>query len=55
MLYKKEYIENNKKLKEENKRLKEMIKEVLEYLDNSNMSWIDKNEIAVRLKDSDKE
>lgn len=35
-------------------RLNNIIKEVLEYLDNSNMSWIDKNEIAVRLKGSDK-
>lgn len=32
-----------------------IINEVLEYLDISNMSFVDKNEIAIRLKGSDKE
>lgn len=31
MLYKREYIENNKKLKEENKRLNNIIDEIREY------------------------
>ena len=35
--------------------LGDRINEVLEYLDNSNMSFVDKNEIAIRLKGSDKE
>lgn len=43
------------KLYEEIGELQERIDETLEYLDNSNMSFVDKNEIAIRLKGSDKE
>lgn len=32
MLYKREYIENNKKLKEENKQLKDTIRKVIKYI-----------------------
>ncbi len=35
MLYKREYIENNKKLKEENKQLKDTIKKAIEYIKNT--------------------
>lgn len=46
MIYKKD---------KEIERLKKCKNEVLEYLNISNMSFIDKNEIAIRLKGSDKE
>lgn len=47
---------NDNKVKDkEIERLKKCKNEVLEYLDISNMSFIDKNEIAIRLKGSDKE
>lgn len=37
MLYKKEYIENNKKLKEENKRLNDIINKVIEYIKENDL------------------
>ena len=50
-----EILEENKLKDKEIERLKKCKNEVLEYLDNSNMSFIDKNEIAIRLKGSDEE
>ena len=45
MLYKREYIENNKKLKEENKRLNDIINKVIEYIqsiDEIEVRYLDK-------------
>ena len=50
-LYKDNQIHLNNQLEQKDK----IINEVLEYLNISNMSFIDKNEIAIRLKGSDKE
>ena len=50
-LYKDNQIHLNNQLEQKDK----IINEVLEYLDISNISFVDKNEIAIRLKGSDKE
>lgn len=54
-------VEENRQLNKDykrektiNKKLRERISKTIEYLDNSNISWEEKNEIAVRLK-GDKE
>lgn len=44
MLYKREYIENNKKLKEENKQLKDTIKKAIELVEKADFgsddNWV---------------
>ena len=41
MLYKREYIENNKKLKEENKRLNAIINKAIEYIESKKYWFCD--------------